>query len=58
MDAPSSIKPAAAYSIGDVVHWLMNETRDQRFIDNHFRRAVHAASSALAFPSSARRCIS
>jgi len=36
MDAPSSIKPAAAYSIGDVAHWLTSETRDQRFIDNLF----------------------
>ena len=36
MDAPSSIKPDAAYSIGDVAHWLTSETRDQRFIDNLF----------------------
>src|SRR5215475_14399579 len=36
MDAPSSIKPTAANSIGDVAHWLTSETRDQRFIDNLF----------------------
>ncbi|KJC54071.1 adenylate cyclase [Bradyrhizobium sp. LTSPM299] len=34
MNAPPNIEPAAADS--DVVHWLTNETRDQRFIDNIF----------------------
>src|SRR4030081_2801045 len=34
MDAPSNIDPVTAYS--DVVHWLTNETRDERFIDNIF----------------------
>ena len=36
MDAPSHIDPVAAYSAADVVHWLTNETRDERFIDNIF----------------------
>jgi adenylate cyclase len=36
MDAPSAIDSAAAYSIGDVSHWLTSETRDERFIDNIF----------------------
>src|SRR4030081_3809257 len=36
MDAPSNIDPVAACSDGGVVHWLTNETRDERFIDNIF----------------------
>ena len=36
MDAPSNINSVAAYSSGDVVHWLTNGTRDERFIDNIF----------------------
>ena len=36
MNAPPNIDPAAARSDGDVLHWLTNETRDQRFIDNIF----------------------
>ena len=36
MNAPQSISPAVAHSDGDVVHWLTNETRDERFIDNIF----------------------
>jgi adenylate cyclase len=36
MDAPSNIDPVAGYSDSDVVHWLTNETRDERFIDNIF----------------------
>ena len=35
MNAPPNIDPAAA-SDGDVVHWLTNGTRDERFIDNIF----------------------
>jgi len=34
VDAPPNIDPA--YTVDDVVHWLTNETRDQRFIDNIF----------------------
>ncbi|KJC50534.1 adenylate cyclase [Bradyrhizobium sp. LTSP885] len=34
MNAPPNIDPAAADS--NVIHWLTNETRDQRFIDNIF----------------------
>ena len=36
MDAPSNIDPVTAHSDGDVVHWLTNDTRDERFIDNIF----------------------
>ena len=36
MNAPPNIDPAAAHSDGDVVHWLTNDTRDERFIDNIF----------------------
>src|SRR3954447_17218535 len=36
MDAPLNIDPVIAYSDDDVVHWLTNETRDERFIDNIF----------------------
>ena len=36
MDAPSNIDHVAAYSVDDVVHWLTNDTRDERFIDNIF----------------------
>jgi adenylate cyclase len=36
MNAPQNIEPVTAYSDGDVVHWLTNETRDERFIDNIF----------------------
>src|SRR4051794_31782069 len=36
MDAPPNIDPTAAHSAGDVVHWLTNGTRDERFIDNIF----------------------
>ena len=36
MDAPSNIDPVAASSDRDVVHWLTNGTRDERFIDNIF----------------------
>ena len=36
MDAPLNIDPVTAQSGGDVVHWLTNHTRDERFIDNIF----------------------
>jgi adenylate cyclase len=36
MNAPPNIDPVAAHSDGDVVHWLTNDTRDERFIDNIF----------------------
>ena len=36
MNAPPNIDPAAAYSDSDVLHWLTNDTRDERFIDNIF----------------------
>jgi adenylate cyclase len=36
MDAPPNIEPVTAHADSDVVHWLINGTRDQRFIDNIF----------------------
>src|SRR6188474_1692280 len=36
MDAPSKLDPVAAHPDSDVVHWLTNDTREQRFIDNIF----------------------
>src|SRR6476659_8355549 len=34
MDAPLTIDAVAAHRDSDVVHWLTNGTRDERFIDN------------------------
>src|SRR5260221_8043675 len=36
MNAPPKIDHVAAHSDSDVVHWLTNDTRDERFIDNIF----------------------
>src|SRR5260370_18502787 len=36
MNAPTKIDPVTAHSDSDVVRWLMNDTRDERFIDNIF----------------------
>src|SRR6478752_10750259 len=36
MNAPPNIVPATAHSDGDVLHWLTNDTRDERFLDNIF----------------------
>ena len=36
MDAPPNIDSVTAHPDSDVVHWLTNETRDERFIDNIF----------------------
>jgi adenylate cyclase len=36
MDAPSNIDTVASRPESDVLHWLTNETRDERFIDNIF----------------------
>src|SRR5258705_5166909 len=36
MNAPPNIDPVTAHSDSDVVHWLTNNTRDERFIDNIF----------------------
>ena len=33
---PPKIDPSTAYSDNDVVHWLTNDTGDERFIDNIF----------------------
>ena len=36
MNAPPNIDPTTAYSDSDVLHWLTNDARDERFIDNIF----------------------
>src|ERR1700749_498497 len=36
MNLPPKIDPGTAYSDNDVMHWLTNGTRDERFIDNIF----------------------
>ena len=36
MNAPPNITPATAYSDSDVLHWLTNDAREERFIDNIF----------------------
>jgi len=36
MNAPPKIDPATAYSDNDVLHWLTNDAREERFIDNIF----------------------
>jgi adenylate cyclase len=36
MKAPPNINPITAHSDNDVMHWLTNDTRDERFIDNIF----------------------
>jgi adenylate cyclase len=36
MNAPPNLTPATAYSDDDVLHWLTNDARDERFIDNIF----------------------
>jgi adenylate cyclase len=36
MNAPPNIDPATGQSDSDVMHWLTNDTREERFIDNIF----------------------
>ena len=36
MNAPPNIDPDTTDSVGGVVHWLTNDARDERFIDNIF----------------------
>src|SRR6201987_2518585 len=36
MNLPPKIDPGTAYSDNDVMHWLKNDTRQERFIDNIF----------------------
>jgi hypothetical protein len=57
MNAPPKIDPVTAYSDSDVVHWLLNGTRDERFIDNISPSCV-SGYSERASPSNGRRCIS
>ena len=52
MESLPNIHPGTAYSDNDVVHWLTNDTRDERFMDNIFCKAVRA-SSAGGYPRQA-----
>jgi adenylate cyclase len=36
MDSPPPIAPGTVHSVDDVIHWLTNDAREQRFIDNIF----------------------
>src|ERR1700752_2757802 len=36
MDSPPNIDTGTVYSDNDVVHWLISDTRDERFVDNIF----------------------
>src|ERR1700744_4025239 len=36
MNAPPNIDPSTAISDDDVIHWLINDAREERFIDNIF----------------------
>jgi adenylate cyclase len=36
MNVPPNIDSVATHSDSDVAHWLANDTRDERFIDNIF----------------------
>jgi adenylate cyclase len=36
MNAPPNVNPVAVHSDDDVLHWLTNDARDERFIDNIF----------------------
>ena len=36
MNAPPNIDHVTAHSDSDVLHWLTNDTRDERFLDNIF----------------------
>src|ERR1700679_3267184 len=38
MDAPPNIGPVTALADSDVVRWLINDTRNERFIDNIFAK--------------------
>ena len=56
MKAPPNIDPVTAHSDSDVVNWLTNDTRDERFIDNIFaelcvrlqRAGIRAANLAAS----------
>jgi adenylate cyclase len=36
MNAPPNVDPVTPHSDSDIMHWLTNDTRDERFIDNIF----------------------
>jgi hypothetical protein len=54
MNAPPNVDTVTAHSDSDVVHWLTNDTRDERFIHNIFAELC-VGFSERAFPSSGRR---
>jgi len=45
MNAPPNTDPVSAHSDSDVLHWLTNDTRDERFIDNIFAELCPAPAS-------------
>jgi adenylate cyclase len=57
MNAPPKIVPVTEHSGSEVLHWLTNDTRDERFIDSIFAELC-VRFSERTFPSSGRRCIS
>jgi adenylate cyclase len=57
MDAPPTIDPITAHSDCDVVHWLTNDTRDERFM-TIFSLSCVSGSSERGFLSSGRRFMS
>jgi adenylate cyclase len=67
MNAPPNIDPVTAHSDSDVLHWLANDTRDERFIDNIFAELCvrlqragipvkRASLHVLVYHVNARRC--
>ena len=57
MKLPPDIDPVTAHSDSDVVHWLTNDTRNERFIDNIFAELC-VRLQRRAFRSSGQRFIS
>jgi hypothetical protein len=49
MNAPPNIDPVTAHSDSDVVRWLTNDTRDERFIDNIFAELIPPPSPVSLF---------
>jgi adenylate cyclase len=54
MNAPPNVDTVTAHSDSDVVHWLTNDTHDERFIDNIFAELCVRLQRA-GIPSSGHR---
>jgi hypothetical protein len=39
MNAPPNIDPVTAHSVSDIVHWLINDTRDEAPTSGYSRQA-------------------